>query len=132
MKFTIMGEPRGKQRPRFNRKTGTTYTPSETVQYEKAVGFLYRRAHGEKLNGNVRLEVTAFYKIPTSMTKKAKAEMVTGQSLPAKKPDLDNVLKIVMDGLNGIAYSDDKQVVSVRACKLYSIEPRVEVEVSEL
>ena len=127
-----MGEPRGKQRPRFNRKTGTTYTPSETVQYEKAVGFLYKRARGQKLTGDVRLELIAFYKIPASTTKQNQEAMAHGLSLPSKKPDLDNVLKIVMDGLNGIAYDDDKQVVSVRACKLYSEEPRVEVEVVEL
>ena len=42
MRIVIPGEPRGKQRPRFSRRTGATYTPSETVQYEKAVKALLR------------------------------------------------------------------------------------------
>lgn len=129
MKFTVPGEPRGKQRPRFSRRTGTTYTPSETVAYEKEVRAEFLRAGGRKTDGPVALNITAYYKIPTSATKAEREKMLAGQ-LPQKKPDIDNVLKIIMDGLNGAAYKDDKQVAAAAASKAYDDEPHVEVEVS--
>ena len=75
------------------------------------------------------LNITAYYKIPTSATKAEREKMLAGQ-LPQKKPDIDNVLKIIMDGLNGAAYKDDKQVAAAAASKAYDDEPHVEVEVS--
>ena len=53
-------------------------------------------------------------------------------SKPVKKPDVDNILKIVMDGLNGIAYPDDKQITDAHVKKRYSSEPRVEVVLMEV
>lgn len=56
-----------------------------------------------------------------------------GQELPCKKPDIDNVIKIILDALNGIAYKDDCQVVEVIAVKKYTEETeRVELEFEEL
>ena len=49
--------------------------------------------------------------------------------MPTKKPDLDNVLKAVLDGLNGIAFVDDSQVVNVCMAKHYDLTPRVAVTV---
>ena len=128
MKFTIPGDPRGKQRPRFSRRTGTTYTPTETVAYEKEVRALFLKAGGRKNDGPVALDITAFYKIPKSATRAERERMSAGEP-PQKKPDLDNIMKIIMDGLNGAAYNDDKQVVKVTAAKEYSEAPRVEVEI---
>ena len=128
IKFTIPGDPRGKQRPRFNRRTGTTYTPTETVAYEKEVRALFYKAGGRKGDGPVALGITAFYKIPTSATRAERERMSAGEP-PQKKPDLDNVVKIIMDGLNGAAYDDDKQVTSIHAEKEYSEAPRVEVDI---
>lgn len=131
MIFTIAGDPRGKQRPRFNGKTGSAYTPSETVAYEKRVKYGYVMEGGKKLvDVPVRIEVWAFFRIPTSISKK-KQEAMVGQ--PAtKKPDIDNILKIVLDGLNGAAYDDDKQVVQAMVHKCYWPEPKVTIEVREL
>ena len=46
--------------------------------------------------------------------------MLEGCELPLKKPDADNILKVVADALNGIAYQDDKQIVLAEARKAYS------------
>jgi Holliday junction resolvase RusA-like endonuclease len=51
---------------------------------------------------------------------------------PTKKPDADNILKAVLDALNGLAYNDDSQIVSARIEKLYSDNPRVEIVISNL
>ena len=58
--------------------------------------------------------------------------MRDGEILPQKKPDIDNVVKIIMDALNGAAYKDDKQVVSVFESKFYDDDPKVIVEVEQV
>ena len=55
--------------------------------------------------------------------------MLTGQSRPSAKPDIDNVIKAVLDALNGIAYKDDARVVELEARKVYGNEPGVAVEI---
>lgn len=135
MKLTVKGEPRGKQRPRFNMRTGSTYTPSETVAYEKAIRAAYYEAGGNedtKCHGAAALLIKAYYGIPKTAPKSAKDMMLQGLRKPNKKPDIDNVIKIVMDGLSGTAYDDDKQVVEVTAAKAYSDEPRIEVWINEV
>lgn len=129
MTFTIEGDPKGKQRPRFT-KYGSTYTPSETVAYEKKVAYSYRQAGGSLYTQPVKLEIWAFYQIPKSASKKRAADM---QGKPCvKKPDIDNVLKIIMDGLNGVAYPDDKTVAEAVIHKVNWTDARVLVDVSEV
>lgn len=120
--FIIDGEPQGKARPRFVKATGHTYTPQETKDYEKAVAWAYKTAGGEMLSGAVRIVIGAYFKIPK--------RGVQGLLSPLKKPDADNIAKIVLDGLNGVAYKDDKQVVCLLVSKFYG-DPRVEVSVEE-
>lgn len=127
MNFTVYGEPQGKARPRFT-KTGRAYTPKNTVDMEHKIGLAYRANHGELLNDDyIHITVFAYYSIPKSATKKERNLIAHGLALPAKKPDADNVLKLVMDGLNGVAYKDDKQVISVEVNKMYSDNPRTVV-----
>ena len=57
--------------------------------------------------------------------------MLDGKILPAKKPDIDNVVKAVLDALNGVAYRDDTQVVELHVRKSYSEKPRVEVSIEK-
>ena len=59
------------------------------------------------MEGAVRAEITAYYGIPKSAGRRAGADMMSGKLRPTKKPDLDNVAKIVLDSLNGLAYQDD-------------------------
>ena len=131
MRIIIPGEPKGKQRPRFNAKTRATYTPSETVQYEKMVKILTHAA-GKPIEGPVRVTIHAYYKIPESASKAEQNDMWYGVRRPEKKPDIDNVVKIIMDGMNGAAYKDDKQVVEIVAKKYYDYKPQVIVEVEPL
>lgn len=131
IRFEVPGEPRGKGRPRFT-KTGHTYTDSETRAYENKIVAYYRKACGgyrlpdEKF---ISVDVAAFYPIPKSATKAATAEMAAGTRFPSRKPDIDNVLKAVLDSLNGVAYKDDSRVVLVSASKFYGHEPRLVIEI---
>lgn len=129
MRFTVMGKPQGKARPRFNTYTGRTYTPSKTGAYEKLIALCFKQAGGKKLTGAIEIKIECFYQIAKSYTKATKALMEKGEIQATIKPDLDNVAKAVMDGLNGIAFDDDKQVVSLKVSKRYDREARIEVEV---
>ena len=83
------------------------------------------------MEGAVRAEITAYYGIPKSAGRRAGADMMSGKLRPTKKPDLDNVAKIVLDSLNGAAYKDDAAVVELVVEKYYSETPRVEVRLVE-
>lgn len=127
--FTVDGDPRGKQRPRHT-KQGIVYTPTETTQYEKRVALEYRRVGGELIDGPVKVEIWSFFRIPASKSKKAAAEML---GRPAdKKPDIDNIEKIVLDGLQGVAFKDDKQVTETISHKIYWATARVVVSVDDM
>ena len=73
------------------------------------------------------MRIKAYYSIPKSASKKKKAAMLAGKIRPTKKPDMDNVVKIIADSLNQIAYRDDTQIVDCQCRKFYSENPRVEV-----
>lgn len=133
IKFTVFGEPKGKARPRFLR-SGRAYTPRDTAEYEDYVRTCYKQAAGQMCLGDeamIELSITAYFAIPKSTGKKKRAQMLSGEVLPAKKPDADNIAKIIADSLNKIAYHDDKQIVSLHVRKRYSDSPRVEVELLE-
>ncbi|KHO63373.1 endonuclease [Thermoanaerobacter sp. YS13] len=127
MLLTIPGKPFGKQRPRVT-KRGVTYTPAETVNYEAFVKLLYMHEYRNiKLEGPLRMIIRAFYKIPKGTNKKDKELMLQNILRPTKKPDMDNVVKIIADALNGLAYDDDKQIVEMYISKFYSEDEFVEV-----
>lgn len=135
--FMVEGKPQGKARARTvrNKYTGKvhSFTPEKTQCYEDLVRWCYREAGGILFTGPVEVKVSARIKIPTSFTKKEKNAAILGTKYPEKKPDCDNILKVIMDALNGIAYTDDKQVVSVSCDKRYVInESHVFVTIYDL
>ena len=132
VELIVPGEPMGKQRPKFNRWTKSAHTPEKTVNYEIYVKELYVNNRLPMLEGYIKVEITAFYKIPKSTSNKKRQQMLRNELLPDKKPDLDNVAKIICDALNNIAYSDDKQIVSLSVNKFYSEQPRVIVKLNQI
>lgn len=131
--FTIPGEPQGKARPRVVRAQNgmsLTYTPDKTVAYEELVRIRFKAAaHGCRFpdDAQVGIQITAWYSIPKSKSKKVKTAMLAGQINPTKKPDCDNIVKIICDALNGIAYKDDQQITLAQIRKKYADVPRVDV-----
>lgn len=120
IKFFIIGTPQGKARPRFT-KTGRAYTPKSTVDYENAVKLMYSSMYSTKFEQGVSLKmnITAYFGIPKSTSKKKRAQMLKGNIRPTKKPDADNIAKVIADSLNGLAYYDDAQLVEVNVRKFY-------------
>lgn len=136
VKFTILGEPMGKERPRF-RRVGNyvqTYTPTKTKNYETKVRDSYYRdnMNVRHLTGAIEAEIYGVFPIPVSTSKKLRAKMESGEEPYTKKVDADNLAKIVLDALNGVAYEDDKQITKLTVTKVYGNDPRVEVTLREL
>lgn len=136
VKFTILGEPMGKERPRFRRvgKYVQTYTPAKTKNYETKVRDSYYQdnMNSRHLTGAIEAEIHGIFPIPVSVSKKLRVKMESGEEPYTKKVDADNLAKIVLDALNGVAYEDDKQVTKLTVTKVYGIDPRVEVRLKEL
>ena len=129
--FCVHGEPKGKGRPRFT-KSGHAYTPRDTAEYEEYVKAEYlKQCRGERFGDDDELVmfISAYYKIPDRTSKKKLEQMVSGQIRPIKKPDTDNIIKIIADSLNGLAYKDDSRIVSVVCTKYYGTIPRVVVRI---
>lgn len=125
--FVVPGKPQGKARPRFDSRRKVTYTPQKTKDYEELVrsSFIMSCKGGAPLEGALRARIIAFFSIPKSATKSVQKAMVDGEIYPTLKPDLDNIIKSVLDALNGYAYKDDAAIVDVSAVKMYSNFPKV-------
>lgn len=127
----ILGEPVGKERPRFNRKTGVVYTPVKTKNYEQMIRNEYIKQGGKLLNGEICVVIQAYFKIPKNTKKAEKDDMINKLVRPTKKPDVDNIAKIVLDALQDVAFDDDKQVTSLIVSKDYDEEPRLIIHIPE-
>ena len=133
IKFTIPGEPCAQGRPRFTTKSGyvKAYDPAKSRNQKSYIKYLATAA--AKQQGwtytylPLYVEIIAYMGIPKSKSKKWRAAAISGQERPTKKPDVDNLFKLVTDALSGVIYADDKQIVSCRISKIYGTEPRTEV-----
>lgn len=130
--FAAKGDPQGKGRPRFNRN-GAVYTPEKTAHYEEYIRLKYIQQCGKTFpeGTQIRLEIDAYVKIPEGTSRKRRAKMLAGEIRPTIKPDGDNIMKIIADALNGVAYKDDKAIVSWRCDKWYGEVAGVSVKVSD-
>ena len=130
VKFTIEGAAKAKQRPRINRNTGRVYTPNATHKYEKAV----KEAYGDNyfFDGEyISIKILFKFKIPKSYTKKQHSEALAGDLRPSRA-DIDNYIKTVLDGLNKVAYSDDRYIYKIEAEKMFADEDETIVEIKSL
>lgn len=136
-KFTVYGNPIGKSRPKFSTINGyaQTYTPAKTTNYENLVRLSYQQKYGGQIIEKdipLRVEISAYFPIPKSISKKKHEQMQAGEIRHTKKPDSDNIVKAICDALNSVAYYDDSQVCELIVKKYYSDEPRAEITISEV
>lgn len=132
MMFLVPGEPRGKGRPRFL-KNGHAYTPEKTKFAEGKISAAWKSTKAKMFpNVPLCLTVYAYFAIPASWTKKKRTLAAANGVYPTVKPDCDNVLKLVADALNGLAYADDKQIVKMRIVKMYAEDPCMVIQIEEV
>lgn len=108
VKFTVMGEPRSKQRPRVTQRG--TFTPKETIEAEKRVRDGWRMAGEAKFEYQVIVDLRFF----------------NGNK---RRRDIDNMAKLVLDALNKEAFDDDYQVVGVNMYKFFTDPDRARTEI---
>lgn len=133
IRFSVPGQPQGKGRPRVGTIGGhaRTFTPAKTLAYE---GFIALQAqiamqHRDLVEGPVLVRMHVALQVPASWSQKKQRDALAGVLFPTTKPDIDNTVKAVFDGLNGVVWKDDVQVVDLHLSKRYSTTPRVDVEV---
>lgn len=136
IRFVVPGQPQGKGRPRVGTIGGHArmFTPQKTVAYE---GFIALQAQiamagHDLLEGPVEVRMFIACQVPASWSQKKQRDALAGLVVPTSKPDIDNVVKAVFDGINGVVWRDDVLVVDLALRKRYSASPRVEVEIVPL
>lgn len=133
IKFVVLGKPVAKARPRMTRQ-GFAYTPQKTVNYESLIKYTFQSefpSHKPFL-GLIEANITCIFDIPKSYSKKKTKELLETHNNYNHKPDLDNIAKIILDSLNGIAYKDDSQVTILHINKEYGNQAKVIVELEEI
>lgn len=134
--FEIPGEIVGKARPRMNTYTGIAYTPTKTKYYEYLVKRAFQDKYGciDLIPGDiaVKIIIVAYFNIPKSTSKRKCEQMLKDEIRPTKKPDIDNITKIILDAMNKFVIYDDTQVVELIVKKYYAKTPKVYVKVEEI
>lgn len=131
--FEVPGKIVGKGRPRLNSYTGNVYTPTKTKDYETLVAqyFLLKYPRYKPFEGRVQVDINAYFEIPKQAKKADKNLMLQNKINPTKKPDIDNIVKVILDALNGTAFKDDIQITKLNVEKTYSETEKVFVRISE-
>ncbi len=137
--FIIPGPPVGKARPRMRimevhgKDIPTSYNTSKNNAYENLVKMGFRQVSlgTPPSERPISMIITAYFPIPKSSTKRFQAECANEDYPVVKKPDWDNIGKIISDALNEIAYKDDAQVHNVVVKKIYSYNPRTVVTIRD-
>lgn len=142
VELVILGEPVGKERPRYSQYNGfvRTYTPQKTINYESLIVHEYNQKYGKLMfdrDEPIKATINAYFGLTKSdfgkkgLNKSGREKI--SQSFATIHIDLDNVLKSVFDALNSICYYDDKQIAQVLGTKYYTIDtPRVEIRLESL
>ena len=128
LKFEV--KPQVKQRPRFNRNSGSVYTKSETSRFERLIQELARGQISEPLEGPLRLVVLFVY-----AHLKKDGNVRPERKYKPTRPDLSNLIKSFEDGLQSVAFNDDSQIVSCVTEKVYGAvdeEPHIEFTLEQL
>lgn len=136
IRFCIPGEPQGKGRARVGRvgQHVRMFTPAKTAAYEGLVAHAAQAAMAGRplLLGACLIKLDVVCAVPASWSNRKRHEALHGLIRPTKKPDADNVLKAVCDGINGVVWHDDTQAVDVTLRKRFGPVPGVWVFVSEV
>ena len=120
LRFDILPQP--KERPRFARRGNfvQTFTAKKTATFEKTVALMA----GSQMKGMAALTEP----LTAGVIFKFKRPKKTKLHSPGK--DIDNLIKSLLDSLNGIAYADDKQIYAIHAVKTWADRDEIVLELS--
>lgn len=131
--FEVQGKITGKGRPRVNSYTGIVYTPTKTKDYETLVEqyFLLKYPKFKQIEGRTKVSIVAYFGIPKSTKKSEVQDMLDNKISPTKKPDIDNIVKIILDAMNKLAFKDDTQITKLEVEKKYGLEEKIYIKIEE-
>ena len=131
--FEVPGGIKGKGRPRVNSYTGVVYTPTNTKDYEYLVEqyFMLKYPKFKPLEGRISVNIIATFNIPKSTKKQEINKMLENSISPTKKPDIDNIVKIILDAMNKFAFKDDTQITKLSIEKIYGAEEKISISIEE-
>ncbi|MCI8640569.1 MAG: RusA family crossover junction endodeoxyribonuclease [Clostridia bacterium] len=131
--FEVPGKIIGKGRPRLNSYTGNVYTPTRTKDYETLIEqyFLLKYPRFKMLEGRIKISMIAYFSIPKATKKSMLEDMLEDKISPTKKPDIDNIIKIVLDSMNRFAFKDDIQITKLEVEKRYALEEKIQIKIEE-
>lgn len=131
--FEVPSKIIGKGRPRLNTYTGSVYTPTRTKDYESLVEqyFLLKYPRYKTVEGRAKVSIVAYFEVPKSTSKSMKEQMLENSISPTKKPDIDNIIKVVLDSMNKFAFKDDTQITKVDVEKVYGVEEKLCIKIEE-
>ena len=131
--FEVIGDIKGKARPRVNTYTCKAYTPENTKDYEMLIKQYFKLKYPRyvPLENRVSVKIVAQFKVPKTATKKDRALIEEGKLSPTKKPDIDNIVKIILDALNKMAFKDDNQITKIEVEKIYGEVEKIIVKIEE-
>ena len=131
--FEVPGKITGKARPRVNTLTGRAYTPGNTKDYEMLIKqyFKVKYPRYETLEGRIKVSIIAYFSIPKATKKSDINEMLDNNISPTKKPDIDNIVKAVLDSMNKFAFKDDNQITKLEVEKKYALEDKIYIKIEE-
>ncbi|MBS4462272.1 RusA family crossover junction endodeoxyribonuclease [Aerococcaceae bacterium zg-B36] len=123
-----------KGRPRFNTETKAVYTPKKTQDFEKMIGLYGKNRIKTPINKPIKIEIKIRFAIPKSWTKQKREDALKGKVSVTSRTlgDLDNLSKSILDGLNGIAFTDDSNIVRLDVEKLYGEKDEIVVMIEEV
>lgn len=125
----IPGVPQPAQRPRFT-KFGIVYDAQKKLKDFMREDLILWTEGRKPLLDPIEIELEFYMPIPASYSKKKQREF--RNSYHTKKPDLDNLTKLILDVCNKIVFWDDSQICSIRAFKTYAIEPKTVIRIFTL
>lgn len=134
--FEVPMIPIGKGRPKFSTFGGhvRAITPSKTRNAEGIIKLFAEQVMSGRdlIQGPVYLEIVAIFPVPASYSKVKRQACLMGDIFPTKKPDMDNIGKLVCDALNNVVFEDDVQIVRLNARKIYGEKARLLITVTPI
>ena len=132
--FIIKGKAKAKQSVKFT-SGGIKYTPKDIVEYANLVKMNFISTFpawnpAQYIDKPLSVVINVYKQVPASYSNKKRERALAGEIRPTVKPDCDNIAKNINDALNGIAFPDDKQIVSLTVNKFYAFDERVEVSIN--
>ena len=129
IQLNIPGNPKPQARPRLG-KSGV-YNPSK--KHKASAQWSIATQYSEKpLEEPVEILLEFYFSAPVSSSKKKQNEMYHGDIPYTKKPDVDNLIKLTLDAMNGIVFKDDSLVVKITAVKRYSANPKTLIYINPI